>query len=622
MTTLMMEVAKGAAGEAGSSLVGWVLGSSGSADQDEAVLDQIEGDLENIEQTLSDIETEISELVSAIGKLDCDTWIQDAEQYVFPIENLWNPNAATVPPAPGATPQQSYTGIVAESKNNTVTLEDMQSWVDQVLNNDGQGIGGQSLLNDLQDLAGVLYEPGTGSGLIQTCLSQSQNLPGNFHGQTDDVYYDTVVAPLIDYYYGIQAKGVTMVVEALNFEAWQAAGSPVSDEQTIDSLPESICGDTATGTVLEFCENATWAVLGTDGQSGVRGRVAEQMAYGGAPYTTDPSATSQPVHRFLGSNSLWSSSPALFSSLNSPASCPELDSNAPCGILAGLYSNTAVGGAYGGYGAGLGGTWVAASGPGMYQLFATGPGFTNDYTNVGDYMMKKLRFLELPDNVIFITNQVTHVQPYSNMTVGPNVISFTDTGLTPEKFYPYYGPQTASGYINVDGLQYMTSAPYCQYFSTNPALPPASENNGFYVGSSEFCPGNQGAWTGGPPGWTVDVGAANNHPQFRLPVILVDQLTCKAGFSPTNAVGERSMCGSDLQAWLDAQVPPAPAEVSTSPGSSRTIGQGHAHGKGGAQGGPDVLGEPVTGDLLMAGNVGDGKVKKMTNGAPRGRQKR
>lgn len=556
-TDLLFDVAKGAAGEVGSSLVGWVLGSSGSADQQLAVMNEILDELDTIENTLVDIENELAAEIQAIDQLDCDTWVQEAAPMANAISNLWDPNSVTSAPGDDPPPpQQSYVGMVAEAKSNTLTNADMQAWVDQVLNNNGQGINGQSTLNYLQNLSNALIPPAGGSGVLKSCLTLPSSAPSQYKGKTDDEYYGEVVAPLIDYYYSIQAQGVTMVVEALNYEAWQAAGSPVSTAETIDNLPESICGPNATGQVLQFCQNAEWAVWGTDGQSGVRARLAAQLTLGGAPYTTD-AAGEQPVHRYVTSESLYASSPSQFQAVNSP-DCAEIDSAQPCGILSGIYSDTQIGGTYGGYGAGFGGTWAAASGPNLTEMMDFNSDFEDQYANLGDFLEKEHRFVDLPDNTIFVTNQVFSVRPYSNMTVTTNVITFTDTGLVPQHFFPLYNPQVAAGYINVDNsLQVRTSAPGCQFFGPNPYLPAGSENGNFYQGTSEFCPNNTGEWTSGPPGWTTDVGAAAKHPQFRMPAIDITTLTCAAGLSNTNVAGAYTMCGNDFYTWLDARVPPA-----------------------------------------------------------------
>ena len=191
-------------------------------------------------------------------------------------------------------------------------------------------------------------------------------------------------------------------------------------------------------------------------------------------------------------------------------------------------------------------------------MMTTNENFGNSYTNVADFLEKEHRFVDLPDDVIFVTNQVFSVQPYVNMSVTTDVITFMDTGMVPQHFYPMYDPAVAAGYINVtNSLQVRTSSPGCQFFGTNPNLPAGSKNGNFYNGSAEFCPNNTGAWTSGPPGWTTDYNAAGKHPQFRLPSIDITNLTCSAGLSSTNAAGEYTMCGADFYAWLDAQVPPA-----------------------------------------------------------------
>ncbi|MDP6077165.1 MAG: hypothetical protein QF638_03160 [Acidimicrobiales bacterium] len=567
---LMKSMAEEAGGDAVDDLFGWVLGSGGSTDQNLVVLNEILDELDTIEDTLVGIENEIAAELNAIEQLDCDTWVQSAEKPVNAISNLWDPNSVSAG-GPGAPPpQQSYVGINAETKNNTVTVADMEAWVDQVLNNNGQGIGGLSIQDHLQDLAQLLIPPAGGTGIIQSCLAVASNGPSNYKGKTDDVYYHDVVAPLIGYYYAIQTQGMTMVVEALNFEAWQTAGSPISTSSTIEDLPTVICGDPS-GQVAQYCENADWVVLGTNGTSGVRGRVAAQLTLGGAAYSAPLELGYQPVHRYVSSTDLWASSPELFTTTNSP-SCAGLNSNAPCGILKGVYSNTTVGGTYGFYGAGSssGGVWKAASGPQLLEIFSSGPNFGTAYTNVGDYLMKMRGFVDLPANTIFITNQTFKSYPYTDHSVWNVVLTFTDTGLVSGQFPPLFNPDFTNNYINTNhSLQLYTHSDGdgCQYFDKNPKLPANNQNKSFHAATSKFCPergGIGGWWLSGPPGWVTDNGVANNHPQFRLPVLDVTSLKCSAGLHATNPGGAYRMCGDDFYSWLDTQVPPAtPTGVAT-----------------------------------------------------------
>ncbi|MRX42966.1 hypothetical protein [Agromyces kandeliae] len=593
VTDLLSSIVKGAGGQVGSTLAGWVLPSAGSANQDVAVLDQISTELDAIEQTLTDIESEIAALTNAVDKLDCDTWIQSAEPMVDAISNLWDPNAASSGPLGGSVPQQSYQGIVAEAQNNTVTVADMQVWADQVLNNNNEGIGGKSVQDYLEDLATTLIAPAANTGLLQSCLSQPANLPTNYAGQTDDVYYNTVIAPLIGYYETIQIEGITMVVEAMNFEAWQAADSPTSTVDTITNLPETICGSSATGDVLSWCENADWAVLGEDGQSGERGRIADQLTFGGAPYTTDPTVNSQPVHLYVGSTTLWASDPSVFNSINSDSSCPGLNSNAPCGILAGTFSDTAIGGSYGGYGTSYGGTWGAAPLGQIQDIYNTGPSW-GTYTNGADYLMSARGFSGIPVNTIFVTNYAFTIQPFSNVHLTTQVYAFMDTGFSPGVFYPIYDPQTAGDYFNsFAGLQVPAgSNDSCTNTVPNPALPPASANDGFYQGTSTWCGiDTTGDWTSGPPGWTTT--AAKSHPQFRLPVLDVTALQCADELNSTNPFGAYTMCGDNFYAWLDALVPPA------EPRQAANLNNGVAHGKSGLMGGQKKDRTIYVGDLTL-----------------------
>ena len=106
--------------------------------------------------------------------------------------------------------------------------------------------------------------------------------------------------------------------------------------------------------------------------------------------------------------------------------CDHLNSNQPCGILKGLYSDTSIGGTYGFYGAEKEGTWKAISGPQLFSVFSSGPG-SGKYKKVGDYLMATCGFVKMPAN-IFITNQVTANNPYgTGYKVWNNVVTFSPT---------------------------------------------------------------------------------------------------------------------------------------------------------------------------------------------------
>ena len=579
---MMESAAKAAVGAAVGDLFGWVTGSGGSVNGDVEVLNEILDELDTIEDTLQGIETEIKDLDRAIKQLDCDTWVTNAETMVNAISNLWDPNSLSAGPGDPPPPQQSYVGIVAETKNNTVTLADMQAWVDQVLNNNGQGIDGKSIQDHLQDLSQALIAPAGGTGIIKSCLT-AKNDPSNFDSETDDTYYDAVVGSLIGYYYVIQAQGMTMVMEALNFEAWQAAGSPISDSDDIENLPMTVCNG-ATGEVAEFCENASWVVLGTDGKSGVRGRVAAQLTLGGAPYTTNAESEFG-VQLYTGSTNLWPRNVTDFAFTgNNSKGCKgttTLDSNAPCGALVGSYLDPFPAGiAYFGYGAllgGFGGSWAPASGPQLSELLrgveSTAP-FGSKYADVADYLIKERSFKALPSNIIFITSELNTYPIVPSRDPGDPTtsvgITFTDTGLK-APYHPIYDSMSTTSpdyYMSetadpkaLTGFRYHISGESgsCNgdvYTYNN--LPIPTLNGSFYIADLVLCDGSGLIELRTAPGWMpFGQKLAFSRPQYRMPVIDVSTLTCNTGLNPTNPAGAPSLCGNDQVAWLNGQVPPA-----------------------------------------------------------------
>ena len=162
----------------------------------------------------------------------------------------------------------------------------------------------------------------------------------------DRPYY-TPILNTINYYYGVQVQGPSILVEALHLEACQQAATSDPDlhcdfatasTSTSPSEAYEVCDD-PTGQVATLCDEATEAVTDPESGTGIYERVQAQLIDAGAPYSND----------LLGL--LWGTSyvyPKNLTAFTNQATvdgetlsdCTSFTSAAPCGFLAGAYDLT------------------------------------------------------------------------------------------------------------------------------------------------------------------------------------------------------------------------------------------------------------------------------------------
>lgn len=256
LSAALGSAAKGAAGAAGSDLFGWALSAMGIGGSDTS--SQILSELQEIETTLVDICNELAAIDTELQKLVCatdadwltepasaiDTWYADYMDYVTDAQF-------------GAPPSQ----------------EVMQVWVDEVLDAD---TGALHAITQLKDFGTA----STSSGSIADCIQAQTSAIGAPDSESldDRPYYEAIVAPIQNWFYGYNTIGYTVLVEAYHYQAWVDAGSPSGDIAT--EIPD-VCTTSSGGTDFNCVQAQT--VYNVQ----VLPWLEQEIAVGGAPYSTD-----------------------------------------------------------------------------------------------------------------------------------------------------------------------------------------------------------------------------------------------------------------------------------------------------------------------------------------------
>ncbi|KAL3918355.1 MAG: hypothetical protein SGILL_004277 [Bacillariaceae sp.] len=412
-------------------------------------------------------------------------------------------NGAEDPVANAPTNYGYYELIQKVNNTDPETLNGMISnWASQVINGTSS-TSNESIENHLSTIDSVL-EGGT-DNLILSCttIQSPSDFTSSSNQQLDTAYYNGVYS-LLDYFYQVQAMGMTMVVEASNYEAWYNAGSPVynstttSDQQNVTQIQNEICGSTTYNYIdpsvgsdtAAWCQAGIQQVVGANGSSGVRGRVASQLNKAGAGFT-QPNIPF-PTHHYIGDNILYASDVNAFTATNSAdGSCTTVDSNSPCGLLSGTYDNTTIGGDYGPYGKSSGyGSWEAISSDQMHYNFNYP---APDASGTVASFLETKGYVNMPTGAIFLTHNKFTIQPINDDNDGTgdsfDAIAFTDTGMNLKDFpHGYYDDHIlnkyVSGYDADTALMIPNSDDKCDgngcHFIANPNLP-LSNNNNFYA---------------------------------------------------------------------------------------------------------------------------------------------
>ncbi len=258
LETALGGVAKGAGGALGTDLYGWVLGAVGVSGGSSEALNEIADELNEIEETLADICNELYEINTDLLKLTCATDADWLNITGAQIDDWYN----------------QYLDFITDTQQGSPPPQSViETWVADVLDAD---TGAFLAINQLQDY-GVTS---TSAGTIDDCISAQTSAKGKPDpGTLDDrPYYESIVAPIQNWFYGYNTKAYTVLVEAYHYKAWLAAGSPTGD---IDSTLPDIC-DSSEGSASYYCTQAQ-----TTYTNQVLPFLTDQIAVGGAPYSTD-----------------------------------------------------------------------------------------------------------------------------------------------------------------------------------------------------------------------------------------------------------------------------------------------------------------------------------------------
>lgn len=239
------DMASGAASAAGSDLFGWVLTAVGVGGGDgTAILNQISTELQQIETTLVDICVEISEINTELQALVC---ANDADWLATPaskIDNWYN----------------LYLDYVIDIQEGKPPSSDtIEGWADDVLDQD---TGALFYVTQLKNLG----TQSTSGGSIHDCIQkQTSSLGKPQSGTLDDrPYYEAVVAPIQNWFYGYNTKAFVAIAEAYHYRAWLAAGSPTGE---IDTTLPDVCDTGTTSTTLSSTTTTLSASTTTHSES-------------------------------------------------------------------------------------------------------------------------------------------------------------------------------------------------------------------------------------------------------------------------------------------------------------------------------------------------------------------
>ena len=549
-------VASSVASDVASDAVGWAvsaLGISGTSTED--------ADLDAIEDLLEDIDSELATLVTEVEALECLT-DQDQSTLTESIKNIqglydtysnWVKNAPTIP---------CYETSDTEG-NICYGQSDIKTWLTEVVNPDDGVDAALDAINDTMIQAGDV-------GVIYTCVKVITDTYTSGSGPTDNPfddrpYYDDV-QELTNYYYGIQAMGAALLVEAYHIQACLELGTSnclFTGQTASDPLPASlgyspdspgdICQD-ATSQAAADCTDAQTALLK------VYNNVLPQLTQAGAPYST----------HYLGL--LWGKSLVFTKDLGdltnsatvngatqSTCSTP-LTSKSPCGFTVGEYNLTFDSAlTYGGYpytyddenGAPQTDTniWQPATGKQLNDLLATYQAkTTGDTTASLGTWMNSVGFAN--------TDNITATTATTGTAWGTKTICFMDTAISRSSSKQPWCDGVAEG---TSALTKVTSSGSCTgacYYSNleQASYTDSPVDSGFYTMKmterNDY--GYSYSWST-KPGWLEEEQGSTANQQFHWPVMDITSLTCSE--STTNPGGQYTLCGTDLTDWLAIQLP-------------------------------------------------------------------
>ncbi len=562
-------------GSVGESLVddatgdafGWVLGSVGVSGFDpnqieQQLLGEVAAELEVIDQDLKDIIAELDVIEQELAQLNCSSIMSELDDDISHVRSLIN---------------DTYNPIVTLAADSMPTDSSIiVNFVDLVLNGNGTEKGIEDILSDFET---VLWNRSDG-GIIKLCLDPSIITPPGEGFATDTLYYSQV-STLTDYYYGYYTMALLLYVEATHLNIWQTADSlGLLDSTYTPSNITTICA-------IEQSDIQYLCTQADDVMNDTYKSLQIFLTDGGAPYTDR-----YKIMQYDDSDNaiLWTQSLEKYdSAVGGNCDWPIIYSDDYSSVLYGIYSDSLTETTY----ANLDG-WEFAGYDDLKGLIDVDSAAT--FSTVGAYLESLgFGYLVNTDKVIQAYNKVkkgymyfkagdiyksaneievipffyTDLPVISNYHKDENTAVFYNSYDFTWLLHPEYTDESSTG----EGGLYLL---WNVYFAENTSIP--SVGNGFakdqwfrgsgylvYIGG-----GGDFEWADSTlkkkstdylPGWSEQRQKDKGDIKALMwPIYRMANITCTNGRSPYNISGEvLTMCGDDLDAWLEKMLPPPPS---------------------------------------------------------------
>ncbi len=557
----------------------WLLGEfgyGGGGSSDAAMLAQLAA----IQQQLVQLNTTLAQVNTSILQQSCNQTYDGLAPSTARTNLLWQEYQTLL----------GWNAGTGQYTNAPLTdTGDINAWIADASGAQTGANPGPSTLTTLTTMQTYLNTGGSGAdSSITACIkaiaskSDGSGLPAP--GSMDDrTYYSTIIQPILNYYYALQLENMTMYVEMNNYLAWQAAGSPTSTDPT--GAAKAVCGSVTSKPPAALAPPAPAPSYPAAPQSQSPTALCElsynftvtanqqiryQWAQAGDPYSTAGALTQN------GANILWVTDLGAFTNANGGTCATPLPSWPTCGRTAGAWNaNATMANSYAGYP-----TWNTATAAQWWTLTQpqlvtvtdpSGVVINSTQTPWGSgtlaTWMNGRGFANVGNWIIYTGQSASNVNvSYFGSAEYPaeadaNVVCFAATGypfnnVYAQPFCPGQGNFTNLGYVNKYGGN------SCNYsLNANYAWPACYLNATDFGGFFNFKYGYNGQYEGHnvwltSPGFRQETASPS---MYHWPVIDLTTVTCSTtepGATKVNPAGVPSMCGSDLTAYLNQQVPP------------------------------------------------------------------
>ena len=597
VTTLFVELGTNALEQPENVGIGWALSAIGLSGGDQ--LSSISTELKAINNDLVTMSGQLSQILNAIQELDCNENINDATNAAAGIATLYN--------------NYQVQFVNPASEGDAISATQLETWLTEMQNVPGY----------MTTINHFLYDDGGTASIIATCgqaiaLAYADSAGNPFR----DLTYYAPIQNLVNYYYGAQTQGATIMVEWLHLQACQAITPTPCDFATVSTNPPpaqayNVCPGAQGSLAANLCQQAAEVVSNPPDASGLYELVTLQLAAAGAPYSWNGKVGIVAGYPILAPASLedfTNTAELVTGDKVTQTPCPSpLSSDQPCGYTVGLFNAVFDEGiSYASYG-GVNGQsfWnnIPSSDLNANALYSalfntynvylkngtpspSGSGIVVD-GSVADYM-NSIGFKNVGDKIITfhdddhkafdktavcdIFTTVTEKMPYCNKTENSShVCSQTDHE---SNCSDNAGPAKTVSATKISDV-----------------IDPKTYAQGFFHFLYE-CDELGCSWND-KPGWLKEEASNEKFYQYRWPMLDITTLTVDGydyctvrkatmvgttetpgyiQFAGPNAnnipVTYYSMCGNDLQAYIDELMPPPGTSVSQTL-NAESFGAGH-----------------------------------------------